>query len=50
MIDPANVPLSTFDDDDLHHMLTYARQHPDEDPQLLGELEAEYADRMAPAE
>ena len=46
--DPENVPLSAFDDEDLHHMLTFARAHPDEDPQLLLELEGEYAGRLAP--
>jgi hypothetical protein len=45
-LDPQNVPLSAFDDEDLFHMLTDGRQDPDADPVWLQELEAEHAERQ----
>jgi hypothetical protein len=44
-LDPQNVPLSAFDDEDLFHLLTDGRQNPDRDPAWLEELEAECAER-----
>lgn len=48
VLDPQDVPLSAFDDEDIHYMLTGARMEPDSDPQWISDLEAEYAERLHP--